>query len=284
MKKFALFVLIIITIAGCLVIKTDGQEYFIGNFPEHRFEFFESFRHESDSNFYTDLPYDLKFGGIRPYPYNFEVKQEFKWLRNPENLRKAFNAFYLAGLDNFVSRNSYFSTNNKWGSTEWKDKSLDQVVKGFLDSDTTATGDDYYSKFWLRRRNENTLSETYKIFMQIDGYYSENKMDIMVTKKDTILNGLIAFEAQLRQTDTVSYQKRVVDYFGYLKTVGLQYSAYKLIAHNSKLDIDYDTRDSLIGTLSYDSITRVEWEELDDNQNGWITWWRYRDPRRYYGP
>lgn len=91
---------------SCIGIKTLKQTTYIGNFRESNYGFFESFRHTNDQDYYYNLPFELKFGGIRPYPFDSVGKQDYSWLRNPTNLKIAFNSILLIGLDKFVSLNN----------------------------------------------------------------------------------------------------------------------------------------------------------------------------------
>ena len=277
--------LIIIGIVSCLGIKSVDKNTYIGNFKERQYDFFESFRHNQHKDYYYVLPFELKFGGIRPFPFDSTGKKDYSWLRKSENLKIAFNAFSTIGLDKFVSKDKYFEKNNDWCcDTEWENKSLNEIVIGFIESDTTIKGTDYYSKFWERRRLENNLTETYEIFVQIDRFYNQNKQSELYQQTDSVLIGLIDFDAKLIHSDSIAYIKNVIDYFDYLKSVGLNYSAYKLINDNPMLILEKNIRDSLIMTMRYDTLSYKDWVTLDDNMSGWITGDYYPDSNRNYGP
>lgn len=277
--------LLIIGFASCLGIKLVDKTDYIGNFSEKHYDFFESIRHNQLKDYYYDLPFELKFGGIRPYPFDSVGNKDYSWLRKPENLRIAFNAFSTIGLDKFVSREKYFEKNNDWCcDTDWEDKSLNEIVAGFINSDTTSLDSDYYSKFWQRRKLENNLAETYKIFVQIDRFYNRNEQSALFKQTDSILLGLLDFDTRLIHSDSTEYLENSVDYFEYLKSVGLDYSAYKLIYNNSRLDLNKKINDSLIMTMKYDTLSIEDWGSLNDNRDGWITGDFYPDPDRYYGP
>ncbi|MCU4177724.1 hypothetical protein [Carboxylicivirga sp. N1Y90] len=280
-----LIALIIVGFVSCLGIKSTKKTDYIGNFQEKQYDFFESFRHNQLADYYYDLPFELKFGGIRPFPFDSIGNKDYSWLREPENLKIAFNAFSTIGLDKFVSKAKYFEKNNAWCcDTEWENKSLNEIVAGFINSDTTSNGLDYYSKFWQRRRLENNLTITYEIFVQIDKFYNQNKQAMVYNYADSALIRLLEFDTKLIHSDSVEYKAIAIEYFSFLKSTGLDYSAYKLIFNNRRLDIEKELKDSLIMTMKYDTLSIENWENLNDNRNGWITSDYYPDPKRHYGP
>ena len=277
--------LIIVGFVSCLGIKLIDKTVYIGNFKEKQYDFFESFRHNQLAEFYYELPFDLKFGGIRPFHYDSTGNKDYSWLRKPENLKIAFNAFSTVGLDKFLSKKKYFEKNNEWCcDTDWENKSLNEIVSGFIHSDTTSNGLDYYSKFWKRRRFENNMTGTYEILSQIDKFYNQNDHDLIYKKQDTILIELLDFDSKLISSDSVGYKSNAIEYFSFLKSAGLDYSAYKLICNNPRIVIDEKLKDSLIMTMKHDTISIDNWESLNDNRHGWITSDYYPDPNRYYGP
>jgi hypothetical protein len=241
-------------------------------------------RHTTDKDYYYDLSFELKFGGLRDF--DSASKQDYTWLRNPKNLIVAFNTVKSIGLDKFVSKEKYNEKNNAWCChTEWENKSLNEIIKGFVDSDTASSTNEYYLKFWNRRRKEGNLLTTYKILKEIDKFYN---VDGTTVKKgepiDTVLKSLLDFDIKIENSDSISYPKIALDYFNYLKSVGLNYSAYKLIFHNSRLDYKKPFKDSLLTTIKHDTLSEMDWGKMNDNDNGWIRWNNYPDPNRYYGP
>ena len=277
--------LVAIGLISCIGIKIDNNVDYIGNFQEYRYDFFESFQNTTDKDFYYDLPFELKFGGIRPYPYDSVGESDFSWLRKPNNLIIAFNSLKSIGLNRFISTEQYTKPNTEWCcNTQWENKSLNEIVKGFINSDTTIIQNDYYSKFWTRRKNEGNLSETYQILTQIDNFYNGINIDNKKGKINTVLKNLLDFDLQLIHADSVEYLNTSIKYFDYLKSVQLDYSAYKLTFHNQRLDLKKEIRDSLLMTIKHDTLSQENWNKMNDNYDGWITWELYPDPNRYYGP
>ena len=273
LKIFA--TIIILVLVSCIGFRT--KSIYLGNFIEKQYSFFDSFRHVQDSNYYQELPFRLKFGGIRTGPYS--------WLRKSENLERAFNAFDFVGLEKLVSKEMYFKKNEDWCcDTQWERKSLNDVVKGYLESDTAAIDTNYYSKFWSRRRKEKLVSLTYSIFSKIDAIYNERELEKKSIEQDSVLSSLLKYDVLLMNASGGNYDERVLEYFNYLKSVELDYSAYKLVCNNVKVDFDQQTKDSLVATMKHDTLNTEQFQRLNDNRNGWISPDYYPDPNRFYGP
>jgi len=103
-KTYIIIGLLLVTgLISCNGIKIDNNTEYIGNFQEYHYDFFESFQNTTDKNYYYELPFELKFGGIRPFPYDSVGEQDYSWLRNPKNLIIAFNSIKSIGLEKFVS-------------------------------------------------------------------------------------------------------------------------------------------------------------------------------------
>ncbi|MDR6241132.1 hypothetical protein [Aureibacter tunicatorum] len=276
--------LIIIGFVSCLGIKSFDKTDNTRRFKEKQYDFFESFKHNHLADYYYELPFQLKFGGIKPFPFDSIGNKDYSWLRKPENLKIAFNAFLTVGLDKFVSQEKYFKKNNDWCcETDWENKSLNEIVSGFINSDTTSNRNDYYSKFWQRRRLENNLSETFEILSQIDKFYNQGELNLTYKKQNSVLIRLLDFDSKLISSDSTEYKAYTIEYFNYLKLAGLDNSAYKLIYYNHRLGIEKELRDSLIMTMEYDIISNDRCENFN-NRDGWITHDYYHNSNRNYRP
>jgi hypothetical protein len=255
MRPQFIVITLLIGLFGCMGVKAVRHAVYVGNFLERDYKFFESVKHTNDPDYFHTLPFELKFGGIRPFPYDSTGTKEYAWLRDPTNLMMAFNAFKLVGLDKFVSVGQYNEKKSTWCcDAQWMDKSLNEIVQGFLLSDTISDGEEYYYEFWERRRIENNLTETWQIFQQIDGFYNNrNLTDQSLYSMDTTLHDLLSSDRKLASADSLSYPRVVIEYFNYLKKIKLEYSAYKLVFHNSRLTLPIGLQDSLLSTLKYDT-------------------------------
>jgi hypothetical protein len=285
LKKSHIVFLIAAGLVACVASKDINQDIFIGHFQETNYSFMESFQHSVDEDSYLNLPYDLKFGGIRPFPYGSIGTKDYSWLRNKENLVIAFNTVKSIGLDKFVSYEKYNSPNNKWCcDTQWENKSLNDIVKEFIASDTSEINDGYFSKFWQRRRKENNLKTSLEIFKQIDLIYKEGEIEVKTIEVDSVMRGLLERDRKLSIADSSTYKNIALEYFNYLNFVELEYSAYKLLFHNEKIKLTQEIRDSIILTMNCDTLSEENWKKMDDNRYGWMRSIDYPDPKRYYGP
>ncbi len=281
-RKFLFFISIII------IVSCSGTELFkntisVGNFNEKQYGFLESIRHVNTPNYYSEIPFSLTFGGI--INQDTLLPKQYSWLRNSVNLKIAFNAFAEVGLDKFISKEDYFKKNNDWCcGTRWENYSLNVIVKEFIKSTRSSLGVGYFYKFWKRRRGDGTGLEVRNIFLSIDQYYNKGEEVQLSEPRDSVLIGLLEFDAQLLNSTTLTYKRDVFLYFDYLKQVSLDYSAYKLVCHNPTLKFEKDVFDSLLTSIQHDTIIFEKYQELNDNQNGWITPGFYPDPNRQYGP
>ena len=272
-------------LASCIGSKSTHKNQYLGNFKEHNYAFLESISHGAANSNCHKIPFDIKFRGIRPYPYDSIGKQDFTWLRNPDNLLITFNTLKSIGLNKFVSFEQYnTNSNDSCYNTQWANRSLNEVIKGFIESDTVSFNGDYYSKFWARRRKEGNIKVTYQILKEIHQFYNDGQIKTYSYPIDTTLNGLLTYDLQLANTEPSSYRNTILNYFNYLKSAKLEYSAYKLIFHNRHLEIPKKYSDSLLTTLHYDTISYETWSRMNDNTNGWMTSRHYPDPNKNYGP
>ncbi len=69
-NKYIITSLLLIGLISCIGVNKISNDVFVGNFEEKKYEFFESFTFTNEKNFYYELPFALKFGGIRPFPFD----------------------------------------------------------------------------------------------------------------------------------------------------------------------------------------------------------------------
>jgi hypothetical protein len=275
MQKGYFFILIFIGV-GCATSEYIKNNY-IGNFREHNFQFMESFEHVTDTLYYSQLPFERKYFGVAKF-------STYQWLRNPKNLETAYYTMKWVGLNEFISVKEYHSNNNDFCcNNDWKNKSLDDIVKGFIASDTINSTDKYYKEFWNRRRNEKNLSTFYKILLELNGIYNGKELKYEDGPIDETLAQFLTYDFKLMKADSNEYNAVAKKYANYLSSVGLHYSAYKLIFHNSRFVEEEKFQNDLLINLPHDTLSKNEWNLLDDNYEGWIHL-GYSDPIRYYGP
>jgi hypothetical protein len=252
------------------VLSNDRK--YAGHFSEKQFDFFESFKSVSNLSYYSELPFLIKFGGVQSIKEDTN-KEEFNWLRQPENLTAAFNTFYSIGLDKFVSLEKFNKKNNEWCcATLWEGLSLKDIVNAFLQADTALISSNYYSKFWQRRKREGNLLETFEILQLIHQFYNKNNtLNDSSAQIIPVLKELLSQDLKLINSDSTEYYRNAIRYFDKLKSYGLNYSAYLLIFDNYRLEYQSsELKDSLLSTLKQDTLTGSEFKLMNSNYQGWI--------------
>lgn len=263
--KHIVWIIIVFLLIGCTASKYAEESEIMEVFPGYAYDFLESFGHQTDINEYSNMPFDLKFGGINP-------DNEYLWLRDSNHLRIAFNTFNSIGLDQFVSIQQYNTPDDRWCcNTQWEGKSLNQVVHEFIESDTSGIKDgsykDYFAKFWNRRRAEGNLQTTYDILVKIDQYYNKGMRYGNQNNIDTVLSSLLNYDLRLLNADSVSYTSEALVYYEYLKSVKLYNSAYALIFNYSGIHL---TRDELCRIHDEMIDQPLSVSELCSQEDGWF--------------
>lgn len=241
--QYIILTIVVLFLISCTMNRYPEESQTVDIFTDYTFGFLESFNHQTDLSKYSDMPFDLKFGGIN-------ADEEYLWLRDSNHLRIAFNTFSSIGLDQFVSVKQYNIPDDRWCcNTQWEKKSLNQVVREFLKSDTSSTlendEEDYFFKFWNRRRTERNLRTTYDILVKIDEFYNKDIKNDAQGQIDTMLTSLLSYDLKLGVADSVSYTHVAEEYFNYLKSVKLYHSAYVLMFENPKIHLDKEKLNDL---------------------------------------
>lgn len=262
---YIILTMVVLFLISCTMNRYSEETETTDVFSGYKFGFLESFHHQSDFIEYPHMPFDLKFGGI-------DADKEYLWLRDSNHLRIAFNTFNSIGLNQFVSIEQYHTPDDRWCcNTQWENKSLHQVVREFLKSDTSGTGEngeeDYFFKFWNRRRVEGNLQTTYDILSRIDRFYNNGMVYNSQNKTDTVLEALLSYDLNLYHADSVSYVHVAETYFNYLKSVELYHSAYFLMFENSGIHLDKEKLNGLKQELM-DGPMSVE--KLKTGDDGWF--------------
>jgi hypothetical protein len=276
LKKFIPYFLLLALIGSCQSSTDLAEKTYLGNFKEKEYDFFESFDHQTDTNFYANEAFETKYYGFHEY-------EPMSWIRKPDNMMLAFNTAKFIGLDNMVSFEQYNLANDFGANHEWDKLSLKDVVLGFLNSDTSSITPSYYSEFWYRRRVEHNLTEVHFILREVDAFYSDSSYAVEPEDTKSELQNLLSLDLRLMNSKD-DYTKVAREYFNYLVSIGLQYSAYKLIQHNDRINLTDVERELLLYALEYDMVSYETWENMDDNRGSWINATDYHDPDRYYGP
>ncbi len=168
------------------------------------------------------------------------------------------------GLENFISNKEFNEPlfTDHWKETCWKDKSLNQILQNLISSYSDTTGfEKYYIEFWTRRKADNNEVAVYEIFRDINKTYnSKLNFDEERWNQEPKITELLKLEVKLKNSDSSSVKKINIEYFEYLRNIGLHSSASNFIryAHavehgiTEKWDKDYL---DLINTVETDSVS-----------------------------
>ncbi len=159
-------------------------------------------------------------------PYNATYTTH-TWIRKPENIRIAHETLKKVGYQNL------FSSKDLNEAPCWipglnqgvRNKTCKNIIDSLiLTYPAIEKADKYYKEFWLRRKNEGDDSTVLEILKELKNGLFENKelrFDNRVVN-DTVYN-LIKLPRE------ASNDENAIQYFNYLKTIGLHASAYNLL-------------------------------------------------------
>jgi hypothetical protein len=241
----------------------------------------ESIENNSTGSYYETI-YQLKWVGTQS---RLGLgKKKFKWLRNPDNLTKAFNTFEFVGLENFISKEQYYDTkmfDSDYRNFDWNGKSLNDICRIMIDSYSDSVEfEKYYQDFWIRRRLEKNDSATYEILKHINRIYTSKSVETFKKSSkeyDSLVYRLLDYDIKMQESDSLTQTKVIIDYFDYLKQMGLEHSAYNLIYEVRPFQYLNINRDSLLLTLKYDTIPEEKYWRIR-NDAIWIKSYRDNGP------
>ena len=266
-KKSLFYVTLIFLLGGCFISR--NTPVYLGGLEEKKYDFLADIWHNDQSSTeYADAIWAKKYGG-------FEVDSLGKlgsWSRNPQNMRLLFNTLKTLGLNRFITKDQYFQEQRAWCcNTAWEGKTLAQIVQLYLVSDTSShSGDVYMDAFWNRRRKEENIETLYEILGKIDAYYHQDSfLSSHQSVHDTIYQ-LLNFDLTLLETDSIDRDPIYLSYFNYLKSIRLLHSAHDLVLTEKMRKNYFADFDSLLLSLSPDTISEEHYRQSRYNQGGWI--------------
>ncbi len=225
MKHSALYLSIILFFVSCA---KPPEETCKGGRSDKHYDFLESIHRVN----YFDYVQAIK--EIREYGTGNQASGKgYQWLRKPENMRLFYGSVKAVGLFNFISQVEFDQPlfTHYYPEICWANKSLSQLIDQFLLAYSDSTGiDPYYQKFWKRRIAENNEEVVYEIFQDIQSTYAQtSKGSSTPWEADSTISSLLAYEVQWAQADSASLDRIQIDYFHYLKEIGLYASAANLL-------------------------------------------------------
>jgi len=221
-------------------------------------------------SFYFDNDFLTQITSVK---YCCGLEHNDKWLRNSDNLLSTFNVIKKIGIKRFISDNEYRTSleENNYDGFDWKGLSLNKIVTKMIvsynfEKDTSS----YYYKFWNRRKKENNDVAVFNILNQVDQLYNQNvnpKINEKSINKE--LYHLLNYNIIFNEKDSLEVKKVSLDYFNYLKKIGLEHSAYNLIFELEKIKNINVNRDSILSTLNFDTIQEYDYWQTR-NKAEWI--------------
>ncbi len=250
---------------------------YVGGLTERSLSFTPAINHTGTRGSYFDQACGYKYAGN----VSVDWAKDYNWLRNPHNLFIAFNTAKTVGLEKIISKEKYFAAEDQFYDGQWEDKSPNEIIKSYLQSDTskTASDDTYFNEFWTRRRKEGNVNELYTILKQIDAYYNNGIKSDIGQVNDT-MKALMDFDYQMKSVDQAGYKETLYQNINYLKKIGLEHSAYDLINFQytaGRYEVDIN-RDSLNASFQLDTISYQVWWDTRLNSGGWIDYSHFEGP------
>lgn len=229
-------------------------------FPEKHYDFLTDIKRQPDFDYLEAIIDFRQFGS---YSKNL-------WIRKAKNLELVYGSVKQIGLKKFISEkefNQQFFTDH-WAETCWENKSLNQINKNLISSYSDTTGFDlYYIQFWKRRKIDNNDSITLEILKDVDNTYNPNKISSSLNwKTDPIITKLFDFEIKLESADSSNVKKINIEYFKYLKEIGLYSSATNFIREKQdEVAIKDNEYEKLINKIETDSVNCQDYWEWRTN-------------------
>ncbi|GHN01603.1 hypothetical protein WSM22_30920 [Cytophagales bacterium WSM2-2] len=174
------------------------------------------------------------------------------WIRKPENIRIAHETFKKFGYLNLFSA-SQLNDAPCWipgldGGV--RDKTCKNIIDSLiLTYRTIETADKYYREFWLRRKAEGNDSMVFEILKELKGgLFGKSRLTFdRKLVNDTMINLI-----KIRQGPVDD--KTSIQYFDYLKSIGLHASAYNLLYEWTRYEEVKWDREKLKQGLKKDTI------------------------------
>ena len=249
-----LIIILIISLIPVFFLKPKQDSVTIENlkFNDRKLDFDGSIFHIDSSKEILEYIDGIKFSG---------VYKEHDWFRKKENLLLLHSCLKKVGYTNIITasqlRKKIVYSNKHWGNITFHGL-LDTLV--LTGRDKSLTDSNYFKKFWERRKNEGNDNVLFDILKEIQEiYYLGKTKPLSYVEGQSMLYELIYHNVELLNT----YNKEsIVNYFSFLESMQLNFSAYKFILNQDRLS--NNIKDSLVLTLP-----TVEEKEFK-NRSSWI--------------
>lgn len=211
---------------------------------------------ESDDSYYVEN----KLSFYDPYNPTFTTDT---WIRKPENIKITHETFKKYGYKNLFSEND-LNQNPCWipGLNEGvRGKTCKNIIDSLiLTYPTIETADKYYKEFWLRRKSEGNDSIVFEILKELKfGLFDGNEL----TVDENLVNDTVINLIKVRQGPIDD--KTSIQYFDYLRSIGLHASAYNLLYEWTPYENVKWDREDLIKGLKKDTRNCCPTPIIEDN-------------------
>ena len=242
-KKLLIFTILAFALFSCK--RTVEKDCFIGK-KDKNYGFFSSVYRSVDFD-YINLINEVGMYGIN--------RDNFGWVKNPENLKSTYKAIKNIGLERFISKKEYnqilFDKNMAHPSIQ--NKSLNELIELLLDNYNGVKNDAYFIQFWLRRKKEKNEKIVYKALKDIHCFYTSKECNSKITmdwNSNSVIETILSFDYKLHQLDETRNFESVKNYFNYLEKLELPISAHNLIVFTIRnYELDTLTKKELLITL-----------------------------------
>ena len=256
-KKLLIFIISVFAFFSCKEPVEKGC--FIGK-KDKDYDFFSSIYRTIDFD-YIHLIDEIGMYGIN--------RDNFGWVKNPENLKSTYRAIKSIGLEKFISENEFNQVlfDKKMAHPSIQNKSLNKLIKLLLDSYNGKKNDEYFTKFWLRRRKEKNEKIVYQILEDIYCFYTSKECDSIINtnwKPNSLIENMLSFDYELYQLDETRDFENVKYYFNYLEKLDLPISAHNLIIFTMRnYELDDLTKKELLILKNKNNIKKVKCHDYE---------------------
>lgn len=274
--KYKILIVLVVGLISCHTGIRLTQSY-IGGWIEKQLGFVNSIPHVDKKDGYFDLIMEYKWGGIGLQDLYLTNNKPFDWIKKPANIQILHSTLKKIGYKYFISDSEYrqpMKFQDKFGGMirhDWEDLSMQQLIDNFIQTYYKSVRIDtsgYFFKFWIRRAKEGNDSEVIKVFEDIKGIYSvsEKLPEYNAELVNDTIENLLRLDIELQSFNNKPTHGFIVKYFDYLKSIGLNHSAYNLVIEKYP---NLLPKDSVIKILNLDTIPESNY--WDTRNNGtWI--------------
>lgn len=205
----------------------------------------------------TELPFtELKYAKLK----------NNAWIRKPENILSVHETLKKIGYTKLVSVEDlntyqmwYYSSDEEYLNIPLGVK-IDSLVITYPNYKQASK---FYKEFWQRRVNEQNDKATFQVLSEVSAILIHRKT---LPVQEELVNDTL-YRLASYELDTTSNEVSALQYFTYLKSIGLHHSAYNLLFENYRYQNLSLNRDSLATTLTKTNLlyTKEPWL-MDDTK------------------